>query len=653
MPKRKKKRRLKKPPVASLQNFKPVDLLFPQSVAASDGFTASSLSQFNGDPASSVRELIQNSLDAVVESASAASPPPPACVRFLIENHKISTIPGMDSYWRAYVSAKKQHPMNRQTENAAAPMGQYQGRDEDEVPVLFVMDNGIGLDRKRIGAMLADGVSYKEGEGSSGSFGNGHLTSFALSNLRYVFYGGVPKQGGDMIFSGHAILAAHVVDDNTRGKDGYYVRDFKNGKLGHERFEFGSAKETPPFLRPKLEYIQQKWGHGALIAIPAFNHFRKGKKNSVTEIILREAALNFFVAIDRKKLRIEVVDGENTEILDSGRLRLYLEKEKDNKRRIAGFPSGDKVWSSYLTLMQGKSYDLQTTLGRVKMYARQGQDIGGKRIVLCRNGMWITHRVPRLLDKFADRVNFDALLLVDAEESGDAHDAIKLAETPLHNKLEIKRITDSTEKKKFQTTLDEVCAGISEVIEKQNEEEFEVDDILPIEVGDAMQGDKPMRQGRIQPINTRRAGGDRQGGKRKKQKRGGIKPGQTIDVNLSSRRLRPGTVSAHFKPQENCEDVELRLSLDSGTDVTCAGLGQDLLNLIEVRTNGKPIDSKNAIKNDKGDIQAFRLGKWESGKFYAIEVDYDSPGDESKFALIFDLVRRKTKPADIEESADA
>ena len=62
--------------------------------------------------------------------------------------------------------------------------------DQESHDLLWVIDNGIGLDGERMSALLSDGVSAKGGD-ASGTFGNGHSVVVPASNLRYVMYGGL------------------------------------------------------------------------------------------------------------------------------------------------------------------------------------------------------------------------------------------------------------------------------------------------------------------------------------------------------------------------------------------------------------------------------------------------------------------------------
>ncbi len=611
-------------------------LIFPPSPGTVEGFTASSQSSFSAEPSSCVRELVQNALDAALVSAGRNT----AVARFVVERRKLAEIPGMPEYKAALASAMR-GDLNDLTRGIADSLHKHS--EKEDASVLFVMDNGVGFDAPRLGAMLGDGVSQQSGEESRGAFGNGHLTAFALSRLRYAFYGGV-SAAGEMMFSGHAVLATHAGKYGGKpyalGKDGYYVRRINEDKLNFARFDFPRKADIPPLLLPKMEWIKNEWGSGSVVAVAAFNDF--GGERDVEEVILREAALNFYVAVDREKLRVEITRGGKTRVLNRGDLRAILEKRKENMRGKDGFPSGRRVWNSYCTLTDGSPHTVATSRGEIKLMIRQGGD--GKRVALCRNGMWITGEAPRLWQAdFGDRKPFDALLLVDAETSGEAHTLFKLAETPLHNKIKVMRLPSAEDRQKLRALLDELREKIKGLTEEKSDESFSPADIMPIEfAAESARGEKPKARGQIEKIGGRQAGGDEKS-KSKKQtgSRKANRSGSALSAKISSRRIREGTLAAVFAPAEDCEDVEMRLSLDGGEDITCAGREHRTVVFSAVRVNGGEVPGEKYVKNEKGEIVGARLGEWKSGKHYGMEADYRPPAGEKIYALVVDLYRRK------------
>ena len=90
--------------------------------------------------------------------------------------------------------------------------------------------------------MLSDGTSAKQ-DAATGSYGNGHMVAVPASDLRYVLYGGV-KREGTRIGAGHAVLASHTRagDGHHRDADGYLVRGFGGGGEGH-LYDYATGKD--------------------------------------------------------------------------------------------------------------------------------------------------------------------------------------------------------------------------------------------------------------------------------------------------------------------------------------------------------------------------------------------------------------------------
>ena len=170
---------------------------------------------------------------------------------------------------------------------------------------LSVTDNGIGLDKRRMSALLSDGISAKSGN-AAGTYGNGHSVAIPASNLRYILYGGV-TEGGMTLASGHAVLASHR---SSRKKTldsahGFYIEEFGSQDEG-VYYTFPEGSSIPPLIRNEVECIRDEHGHGAVVVIPAFNQFEDG--SSLWEIVSHAAVCNFFKAIHAGQLIVEVED---------------------------------------------------------------------------------------------------------------------------------------------------------------------------------------------------------------------------------------------------------------------------------------------------------------------------------------------------------
>lgn len=297
------------------------------------GFPAYGMSSF-GDlrPTRIVRELVQNSLDAAVEAREAA-----AVVRFKATMIGLKDVPDITGYKKAFHSAvDDQIRMTGKLSDAAQQvvvtideaLRQLSG---DGAYCLSVLDNGIGLNEKRMNALLGDGTGFKEAE-SAGSYGVGHFASIPASDLRYVLYGGVVETGR-RIASGVAVLASRIGlrQEPPYAAAGYLVDGFKSGEDG--TYEFMSTKCIPTVIDVRLQEIRSRWRHGTVVVIPAFNYF--GRDGSLWDVVSKIVAYNFSAAIHQRRLIVEVEDfGEEVRTLDSDALGPVLEAEVNRTRSV-------------------------------------------------------------------------------------------------------------------------------------------------------------------------------------------------------------------------------------------------------------------------------------------------------------------------------
>lgn len=251
-------------------------LEFPPSGPSGVSNMSMSLARDKEAPAI-VREILQNSLDAAVHAEREC-----ARVEFSLEDVSVKDIPGIKEYREAVngVASFCAHS-DWPASSKAFVSGVLDRLDEEKLPVLFVSDNGVGLNEGRMNAMLSDGIPNKKNDKATGSHGNGHFTTFNLSGLRYLLYGGVSKEDNKLM-SGHAILGTHEGKTHegkksTCGKDGYFVT-----KVTHELYDPfiypREDRDIPSVVFDKLRTIEDEHGTGALLAVLDFNYL--GEKYS-------------------------------------------------------------------------------------------------------------------------------------------------------------------------------------------------------------------------------------------------------------------------------------------------------------------------------------------------------------------------------------
>ena len=139
---------------------KKATLLFGPSSSFS-GFTSYETSAFDDvEPAKVIRELIQNSLDAAVEAGEGT-----AIIRFCVNRIKALDVPDLPGYEKAFRGAVKLQrsvsPNRQLTDTAQQVVARIQGGIKKlrngKHHALTIIDNGIGLDNRRMHSILGNG----------------------------------------------------------------------------------------------------------------------------------------------------------------------------------------------------------------------------------------------------------------------------------------------------------------------------------------------------------------------------------------------------------------------------------------------------------------------------------------------------------------
>ena len=611
-----------------------------------EGFTSAGVQGFNElNPAAIVRELIQNSLDAVREDGRSN-----AIVRFDLEKMALADVPAIGNYRAAVKKAVRDQTKcqdGQLSDQAAMVVDAITDcLSKRKVEVLSISDNGLGLNKQRMTGLLADGVSVKTGAGA-GAVGNGHLTAIPASDLRYVLYGGVCADG-KKIASGHAILASFSERKELMGKDGYYTLAV-NRSLNNP-YSFPSGNQIAPLIKEKLNWIEKNFQskRGAVVIIPGFNGFRE-QEIDLWDVIEKASACNFFVAIAEGHLEIIYQKGGYQRKLNKSNIKKVFEGDLALEKRAKSFLSGGRAASAYMTAIEGQAYKVDVGCGRVEVLIRELTS-GPSRIDLCRNGMWITDRLPRLqANKFGDRKPFHCLIKVTAQD-GDIHKLIRKSEGPLHNHIEAQKWLKEDEQKLLKKSFAHISDFLSENLEKLQDEEFPIDDFLSVEKWEEL----PPRQPRTSSIGGSGGGGG--GGS-------GGSGGQSTDINAfkrSGNRIPFGAVpvptgarsySVELHPQEELKgdaEAEIRFVLDENIDETCDLTNDEqFVNLKAVKLDKKKVADSDLVKNN-GSVLGVRLGRFNPGEIHIMSFDYDLPEGitlqgKDKVVLRAEIVRRRTQ----------
>ena len=567
-----------------------------------EGFRTAGVSSYGAvDPTVIVRELIQNSLDAGSEAKRNVIK-----ISFTTEKIRAKDIVGMDEYKKAFASATRLMKAKKNLDDEFV-QAIKDNLDKGRVNALWVMDNGVGLDAERMTNLLGDGVSNTEDTLRGGSFGNGHITAFPSSDFRYIIYGGC-REDKQKILSGHAILASHENEKGVlMGKDGVIKKEQGNLWMAN----FPDEHQIPKYWQEKLQTIERDYGAGSFVCILAFNNFHLSEEDA-SKSIFQTAAKHFMPAIHSGRLEVSL----NSKTLTKNTIHEVLEQVKDKKRKrknSADF-AGWKAYDIYQTICHGEKIAVQLGKEKLSLYVRAQLDSGDTHIHLYRNGMWITDEVDyNDRSDFSDFQSFNAVIAVDTADAPDIFGLVRKTEGPTHMSMDMKKLS-SSDKKSLEQALKKVREEIMKIAPKKESESMDSDFIL---LGKGSVGKiTPIYR---RPVNPRATGGGGGGGGN--GERDGVRTksvsrsGNAFDA--SSTLSRDGdNLHVSFKAHEDAQNIEVRIVLRSGSDLSCDDPEHDEFIAIAegITLDDKIIPKDYYIDGDKGIKAAFHIGAIEAGE---------------------------------------
>ena len=609
------------------------------------GFRSSGLSAYNNvDPHTVVRELVQNALDAATAAKRDV-------VRVVVEIGEIDAdeIPARAQYREHLKCAvETQRKKRNLTQSQAIVDAMEAAIDAERVSVLWVLDNGIGLDAGGMEDLLGDGQSSKADESTAGSYGNGHMTSFPASDLRYVVYGGVHVAGRTV--SGHAILASHLYRDKVCGEDGYLAKMVRADEL-FDRFDFYDGSGIP-LLNRKLDQIERKFGTGSAVGILGFNRFNRCRNDEeVLEVVETVIATHFMPVIRDGSMEIELQAGPGpAKKIDGAALKPTLERRRLRERRERSSigPTGRQTWETLETLKDEYGHIIETTAGKVRFHLRLLSSGGGTHVQLFRNGMWITNDVPyNRASDYRNVMPFSGVILLVPDEAPKACSLVDKFEGPRHVDIDLKRQKrGSSTRKALEAFLKEVHEQVLLLVPEIDAKEFDPD-FFSIEVtGDGVRRNPYIKSGgagtpeRVPRREPGRSDSGRPGVPKQKSRL--RREGRRVEARVTAVRRERG-IHLRAKPLEDAVNVELRVVLASGTDETCDNPAPDqYLELAKGATvGGRPVQGY--IADEQGKKRAVLLGPVSSA---ADELDIWLPSRAAQFGDIrVELVRRAAERA--------
>lgn len=577
------------------------------------GFRSSGLSAYNNvDPHTVVRELVQNSLDAGTKAKRDV-----VRVVFEIDEVRVADIPARSKYrehLRCAIDTQRKKGYLEQSRSIVEAMESSIG--SARVPVLWVMDNGIGLDNGGMEDLLGDGQSAKGDESSAGSYGNGHMTSFPASDLRYVVYGGVHE--GERTVSGHAILASHEFGRKVCGEDGYLAKKIRPNDL-FDRFDFSNGSSTP-LLKEKLDGIEKTFGTGSVVGILGFNRFNRFSSDAEVRDVIETVVATHFTPVIRDggmEVVVRIVGGDELTI-DASALERVLEGRRQRERRDRNSigPSGRQAWETLETLAPTHRHTIETQAGKVRFHFRtlpRGAG-GGTHVQLFRNGMWITNDVPHnRASDYRERQPFCGVVLLEPAQAGLACGLVGDFEGPRHIDIDLTRQKPGTERRKaLQAFLRELHASIERLVPELDLAEHDPG-FFSVEVtGDGVRNNSRARAsgaGTPEPVRPRPPGGGGGGGGGRKSDRPGPlrRQGTRIDAQVTALKRTRG-VRLRARVLEAAPNAELRVVLANGADETCDSPEPD--SYLEIgegaKVGGEPV--KGYVSDQHGTRRAVLLG---------------------------------------------
>jgi len=552
-------------------------LYFANAVSQS-GFTNLSSSFVNDKNGSLIiRELLQNAYDSAIEEAKRKT----AVVKFYIEKVKKDQIPSIKEYQDAVFNIEQNEKLSEQERDILNAIKEE--LNKDEIWAFYVIDNGIGFDRKRLTAILSDGISEKlDPSNASGSYGNGHFSVFSSSNLRYVLYAG--KHNGKSLCSGEAMLRTFKKDGKLKSQNGFLLKH--NLPIIEENDVFVDYN-IPEILADKLDDVQE----GAVICSLGFNFFDSQK--DIVNMILSTVSRNFFISVLNNQLEIEIHYENNIYQLNKKNIEEVFYSTKDEKL----YPKFNIVERFFDTFVNGNKEIVKTQAGEIEIIF---QESGEFKIALCRNGMWINDSMPSPLNKasFVEYKPYSVLLL--PKKNTQLATLIRRAEGNLHRDIKYNRFSDDKngreKREKLKNALNEIRQYLYKKLKRFSTDEFsvEIPQLSVPMIGDSV-SKKPQKRvskntKKITPVILSQNEGEEIEVKHKNKKsKEKIRLNKTVNINKFWALHKAEKKMAKVKFVSDAEkNIALILRIDNGKDPTCEGFGI---------MNGEKIKIKKVLKN--------------------------------------------------------
>jgi hypothetical protein len=414
------------------------------------GYTNSAIETFKGSDLleNLSREICQNSLDAKDPDSDS-----PVRVIFTLKHISRDRYPLFAAY-RECVDGCKENWQGRMDDRLKNFISTADSMLKNErIPILIASDyntrglEGVGKYDSAWHALAhSDGTSVGKSNDSAGSYGIGKNAPFACSDLSMVFYNTYAIDE-NRAFQGSARLATILKDGKkTQGTGHYlYIENSDNWRPIQETDGCDFLKE---FNRTE---------HGTDIIIVGFNGM--GEEENWADQITRAVASSFFLAVQEKKLVVELPDCKI--IIDSDSLPNIIEKYKDS-------PKGEvkKIYEWYQTLSApdgGQAINFSVLEENdVQLFLKTDNDYHNQVSFFRSSGMRVGEKGYR------NSAHFAAVIVIRGEAMNKL---LRKAEPVRHNRWDSKLIEDKEESKKAKKSIDEIYRKIRAVLHEKAEVE--------------------------------------------------------------------------------------------------------------------------------------------------------------------------------------
>ncbi|WP_170755611.1 hypothetical protein [Ruegeria lacuscaerulensis] len=426
----------------------------PNVAGEVEGLGHAGIETFRDTPYTScAREAGQNSLDAAEGK--------PVQLRFrkkLIEAKKIPDLKKLQSTIdQCYAAANSQgddkdKDFFKQAKKVAA---------QSQIPVLEIADfstTGLEGPPNDVGSKFhalvkSSGKSNKSSETSGGSFGIGKNATFAVSDLRTVFYSTLygPETDLKTAVQGKVQLVSHKDENlNDMTAKGYWgLKD-----------DFAAVED--PYL---VEDWLRREKKGASVLSIGF----RSQKDWVDRMVVALVS-NFFCAIADSEIVFNVGDdetGEEREV-NASTLPNLLEDDAVKAAAEEASHSDDLDIARHLYDCRTSGESVETNfeiqgLGKfaARILVREGMP---RRVGFVRNGMLITQSLEHFGDKF---LRFpgkkDFVMLVEPADNA-AGRVLKSIENPQHNAFSAGRLDDPVKERRVKLAMQQLIGKIRETI---------------------------------------------------------------------------------------------------------------------------------------------------------------------------------------------